>query len=239
MAEIVWTPERGGQYQIEASGSDENGNEVSSVTYVWAGGAGDGSGDGTGEFVSWRRENNDRIELVADKAEYAPGDTARILVPSPFSGPVDALVTIERDGVIESQIVTLDSNSELIDIPITADHIPNVYASVVLVKGVDETNPTPALRIGYVELPVDVSQKELAIDIEPSAEQVRPGETVSYTLTVDRLRRQPGGRRRGVGGAGRQGRALALRRRAPVPGRCLLLSARPGRADRRAADHQQ
>ncbi len=180
MAEITWTPEQGGQYQIEARGSDEAGNEVSSVTYVWVGG---GSAD-EGEFVSWRRENNDRIELVADKDLYAPGDVARVLVPSPFSGPVDALVTIERNGVLDAQIVTLESNSELIDIPITAEHIPNVFVSVVLAKGIDETNPTPAVRIGYVELPVDVGQKELTIDIEPSAQQVRPGETVSYDLLV-------------------------------------------------------
>jgi hypothetical protein len=46
--------------------------------------------------------------------------------------------------VLDSQIITLESNSELIDIPITPEHIPNVYVSVVLIKGVDETNPTPA-----------------------------------------------------------------------------------------------
>ncbi len=187
MAEIVWTPEQGGQYQIEASGNDEAGNKVSSVIYVWAGG---GKAE-EGEFVSWRRENNDRIELVADKDLYAPGDTARVLVPSPFSGPVDALVTIERNGVLDSQIITLESNSELIDIPITVDHIPNVFVSVVLAKGMDETDPTPAIRIGYVELPVDVGQKELTIDIEPSAQQVRPGETVSYNLLVSDYAGEP------------------------------------------------
>ena len=49
-----------------------------------------------------------------------------------------------------------------------------------VLKGIDETNPYAAMAVGYVELAVDASEKELAIDISPSADMVRPGETVSY-----------------------------------------------------------
>ena len=126
--------------------------------------------------MAWRRENHDRIELVADKALYEPGENAQILVPNPFICAVDALVTIERDGVIESQIVTLEKSDELLDIPITSEHIPNIYVSVVLVKGVDETNPTPAIRVGYVELAVDASEKELDINVESSPVEISSGE---------------------------------------------------------------
>lgn len=173
-AQLTWTPEAGGQYQIVALGAEE---DVSSAAFVYASAAGD-------DFVTWRRDNNDRIELVADRDEYEPGDTARILVPSPFTGPVHALVTLERGGVLESRILTLGSNSETLEIPITAEHIPNIYVSVVLIKGVDATNPYPAMRVGNVQLNVDVAQKELAVDIEPSSQQVGPGDTISYTVTV-------------------------------------------------------
>ncbi|MEZ4659744.1 MAG: Ig-like domain-containing protein [Caldilineaceae bacterium] len=177
MAQIRWTPSRGGQYQIVARGQDAAGNGVSSAAYLWVSARQDA-------FVPWRRDNNDRMELVADRELYAPGDVAHILIPSPFAGPVQALVTLERAGILESRVVTLQSNSETLDVPITAEHIPNVYVSVLLVKGVDETNPFPAMRLGYAKLTVDVAQKELTVDVTPSASTLRPGDPISYTLTV-------------------------------------------------------
>ena len=41
-----------------------------------------------------------------------------------------------------------------------------------------------ATRVGYAALSVDTSEKELSIDIKPSAETVAPGDTVTYTLTI-------------------------------------------------------
>ncbi|MCX6047412.1 MAG: Ig-like domain-containing protein [Chloroflexi bacterium] len=177
-ATLSWTPKKAGQYQIITRGKDQAGNPISSATYVWS------SARSESDFVAWPRENNDRIELVADKKLYAPGETAKILVPSPFTGPVKALVTLERAGVLESKVMTLTSNSETIDIPITAEHIPNIFVSVVIVKGVDASNPTAAIRVGLVQLPVDTSQKALSIGIVPSAVQVKPSDTVTYTLTI-------------------------------------------------------
>lgn len=182
MATINWTPQAGGQYQVVAQAEDELGNSISSATYLYVSNPGDAS------MVAWPRENNDRINLVADKQLYQPGDTAQILVPSPFSAPmgrpVNALLTIERAGVIESRLLTLEGNSETLAIPIEAEHIPNIFVSLILVKGVDETNPLPAMRVGYVQLNVDTAQKALSVDITPSAATVKPGDTVTHTLTV-------------------------------------------------------
>ena len=178
MAAIAWTPPKAGQYQITAAGEDERGNVTGSAAFVYA------SGSPEEGAAAWPRENNDRMELVADKTLYQPGETAHILVPSPFVGPVKALVTLERGGVRDVEVMTLAGNSETLDIPITGEDIPNLYVSVILVKGVDETNPFPAMAVGYLELPVDTGEKELTVDIESSAGMVRPGDTVSYTLTI-------------------------------------------------------
>ncbi len=186
---LTWTPEQGGQYLVTAAGEDQAGNAISSGAFVWV------QAEDPRAFIPWRRENNDRMELVRDKDLYQPGDTAKVLVPSPFSGPVYALVTLERSGILERKVMVLESNSETLEIPITEEHIPNIYVSVVLVKGVDETNPIPALRVGYVELPVDASAKELAIQVQvmdaagqvlegPEAPRFQPGDVVSYLLTV-------------------------------------------------------
>ena len=176
MAAVSFTPAAAGQYQITAAGVDAEGRISAGAGYLYAAGGSD--------FVAWPRENNNRIELVADKQTYAPGDTAEILVPSPFTGPVQALVTIERGGVIDARVVTLASNSATLEIPVTADAIPNIYVSVILLKGVDESNPFPAMAVGMTELAVDVREKELTITVDPGAETVAPGTQITYTIDV-------------------------------------------------------
>ncbi|NLE43075.1 MAG: hypothetical protein GX620_00005, partial [Chloroflexi bacterium] len=178
LSSAAFIPEKGGVYKAIATGMDERGNEVRSATYLWVSGR---------DYVSWRQENNDRIELVADKREYNVGDTATVLIPHPYQGPVEALITIERGHIYRHWVQTLRTNSEQIEIPITEDLIPNVYISVLLVKGTDATNPLPGFKLGYVELPIAPTEKELSIALipdRPTGEHYGPGETVSYDIRV-------------------------------------------------------
>ena len=175
---LEWTAEEPGQYQIVVSGEDDAGNSTSSVGFIWV------SSSEQDQYVAWPMQNNDRIEIVADKLEYAPGEIAQILVPSPFQGPVQALVTTERAGVMTAEVLTLTANSGMIEIPITEQHLPNVYVGVILAKGVDETNPFPAMRVGYTKIAVDTASVELQVEAESSENVVMPGDTVTYTLRV-------------------------------------------------------
>jgi uncharacterized protein YfaS (alpha-2-macroglobulin family) len=182
-----FTPEKGGVYRVTASGPPpasppqagrSRGGEVRSSTYMWVSGR---------DYVNWRQENNDRIELVADQRRYQVGDTATILIPHPYQGPVQALVTVERGHIYRHWVQTLETNSEQIEIPITEDLIPNVFVSVVIAKGTDETNPLASFKVGYVQLPIEVTEKELDITLTPdrsSDEHYEPGETVTYDVNV-------------------------------------------------------
>ncbi len=176
--QLSWTPTVAGQYQIAASGIDDAGNLTRSAAFIWI------SAVRPTDMVPWPRANNDRLELVADKSLYEPGDTARILVPSPFSGSVRALLTLERAGIVSAEVITLTGASQTIEIPIDETHIPNIFVGIVLAAGVDATNPTPAMRLGYVELKVDTGAKELVVDVTSDRNHVEPGATVAYTVTV-------------------------------------------------------
>ena len=88
--------QKSGQYQVTATGDDDARQRHPQRRLRLGRGR-------AASYVAWPQNNNDRIELVADKKLYAPGDTAKILVPNPFSGPVKALVTMERSGVLEQQ----------------------------------------------------------------------------------------------------------------------------------------
>ncbi|MFW6136353.1 MAG: alpha-2-macroglobulin family protein, partial [Chloroflexota bacterium] len=144
------------------------------------------------EDVSWRRENNDRFDLISDKATYVPGETAEILIPSPFRGEQWAWITVERGNVLEQEVRRLESNSDIYRLPITAQHAPNVYVSVVIVKGPSPSaglpegegsgQPVATHKVGYVPLTVEPVEQTLDIALTPSVEQAEPGSAVSFDV---------------------------------------------------------
>ncbi len=175
-AAASFVPKSGGVYKILATGEDEDGNQIRSSTYMWISGS---------KFINWRQENNDRIDLVADQRQYQVGDTATILIPHPYQGEVQALITVERGHIYQHWVQTLETNSEQIEIPITEEMIPDVFVSVVIVKGEDKTNALPSFKLGYVQLPIDVTQKEITISLTPdkkAGENYQPGEEVTYSI---------------------------------------------------------
>ncbi|NLX42078.1 MAG: hypothetical protein GXY79_01210, partial [Chloroflexi bacterium] len=175
-ATVNWTPETGGTFKILAEARDAKGNAIRSALYVWV------SSDG---YVNWGRGNNLHMDLVSDKKLYEVGDTASILVPSPFEGPVSALLTIERGGLLEHRVLTLTGNSEVIPIEIEEAFAPNVYVSVVLISGADSNEGEPGARVGTVILPVSTAERELTVSVTPDTEgPVKPGDKVTFAISV-------------------------------------------------------
>ncbi len=174
-AQATFIPETGGVYKIVAIGVDDAGNRVQSSTFMWVSGS---------EYINWRQENNDRIELVADKKEYRVGDVATILIPHPYSGTVRALVTQERGHIYQTEVMELPTNSEQIQIPITADMLPNMFVSVVILHPSTADDPVPSFKVGYAQLPIDVSEKEINITLTPDRDRYLPGDTVTYSITA-------------------------------------------------------
>ena len=167
---ITFTPQEGGSYRVVAQSPNST---IRSSTWVWVSGS---------DYISWRRENNDRITLVSDKSSYLPGETAEILIPSPFAGEQWAWITVERGGVLRQEVLRLESNSTVYRLPITADYAPDVYVSVVIVKGPDGNEPVATHKMGYILLTVAPVEQELAITLTPGVEQAEPGDTVSFDV---------------------------------------------------------
>ena len=172
-AVVRFTPQKGGIYKVAASGRDRAGHEIRSSTYIWV---------SANEFISWRQDNSNRIDLVADRKQYVPGDTAKILIPSPFNGTATALLTIERDSVLQTVVLPLTDNSTLYELPITAALAPTAYVSVVIMKGMDADNPVPAFRMGLLKLDVSPRAQLLNVQLTPDKAQTAPGEPVTMNL---------------------------------------------------------
>lgn len=178
----TFSPEKTGYYFLLASGFDGLGNKITTTTYFYVTGA---------DYVPWERRDDDSIELVADVERYKPGQNARILVKSPYE-KAKALVTIERELVLESKVIDIEGTSSQVEVPILSEYIPNVFVSILLVQGrksgaqAEENQDLgkPSFKIGYINLPVDAGEKRLAVEIQKNKEEFKPREDVSVKFKV-------------------------------------------------------
>lgn len=125
-ASIDFTTKEGGYYVALAKGKDLKENEISALGSIYITDT---------DYIGWGVQNHDRIDLVLDKPSYKIGETAKLLVKSPFEKPVKALFTLERQNILTYKLLTLKGNSEVIEIPITEKMLPNLYASIIIFKG--------------------------------------------------------------------------------------------------------
>ena len=115
----------GGMFVLRATARDKAGRTSTTSMSFYVLGEG---------YTAWARYDHNRIDLVPERQTYRPGETARIMIQSPWE-QATALVTTEREGVRSHRQFALTSTQQTISVPITEQDIPNVYVSVLLVKG--------------------------------------------------------------------------------------------------------
>ncbi|MCC7038859.1 MAG: alpha-2-macroglobulin [Burkholderiales bacterium] len=141
--------------------------------------------------------DNDRIDLLPEKKRYEPGQTARFQVRTPFKDAT-ALVTVEREGVLDAFVTTISRATPTFDVPLTGSYAPNVFVSALLVRGrVAGVAPTalvdlgrPAFRMGLTEVRVGWTAHELAVKVTPSRHEYQVREKAKVAIGV----RLPDGR---------------------------------------------
>ncbi len=180
----TFTPAEPGLYVLNAIATDSEGRTHESTRMLYVVGNG---------WVSWNRNDSDRIDLVADKAQYDVGQTAKIMVKSPYP-EAEALLTVEREGVMTRKIVHLAGSAVTLDVPIKEDYLPNIYVGIVLtrgrvpekagVEGGDDPG-RPAARYGYLRLNVERRSKRLAVKVTPDSEEKRPRDSVTVSVAVN------------------------------------------------------
>ncbi len=167
-ARLSFTPPEPGTYRLTVV----SGAAVTQVL-VWV----------SGESAAiWPTQMYNHIDLTADADAYLPGETAQVFIPNPFSSGAKALVTVERWGVMDSQIVEVTETGVALAIPIAEDSIPNVYVSAVLVGSDDSGRPD--YRQGTIKLPVSPVSKALNIDLSLEPDLAEPGDLVTLNLRI-------------------------------------------------------
>lgn len=114
-----------GSIELVAVAVDQQGRRSEAATQVWITGGSD---------LWFDAGNDDRIDIIPGKKAYEPGETAEFQVRMPFRRAT-ALVAVEREGVLHSEVVELEGKDPRVSLPVQAHWGPNVYVSVLVLRG--------------------------------------------------------------------------------------------------------
>ena len=174
--DTTFTVAKPGLYLLSAVATDATGRNVITTTAVHVWGK---------DALTWNYRNKSQVELVPDKKEYRPGQEAVILIKTPISG--SALVTVERENVKRHFVTTLEGNAPSIRIPVEEGDAPNVFVSVIIVRGAQDSPrkyKSPEFRAGYTQLAIARPDAKLYVNLRPGKPAYRPGDEVSVVCEV-------------------------------------------------------
>lgn len=124
-----------GEIELVAQARDPQGRPAQSAASVWV----------TRQGETWfGQDNDDRMDVLPERRSVQPGETVRLQVRMPFR-EATALVTVEREGILDTRVLPLSGKDPVIELPIPKGSqgpdgewrswAPNVYVSVMAVRG--------------------------------------------------------------------------------------------------------
>lgn len=174
----------GGAYKIAATTADDYGRLNYSEITRWVSG---------GKLPASKNVELERVELIPQQEQFAPDDTAKILVQSPFV-PAEGLMTIRRNGMVEQRRFTMSGPTTVLEIPVKRAYIPNFHVQVDLVGNAPRLNAKgeaddklprrPAYATGALNIQVPPNERKLAVSVTPESNELEPAATTSLKVEV-------------------------------------------------------
>ena len=130
----------------------------------------------------------DPIRLIGEKTRFKVGERATFKITSPFASEAQALITVERAGIISHELITLRSNSLTYEIEIGPEHVPHAYVSAFIVKARSAAgrHPFADYRMGFAEFRVEPERETLNIDIRSAGQpDSSPGKAIVELRVTD------------------------------------------------------
>jgi len=162
-----------GSLLVTARSRDSRGNTIVSTEYLWS--CGDGERCDFGPVSD--------VQVVADKRQYSPGETAKVLVLTNKPGGT-ALVTLEGSRVYAAKTVPLRGKSSTVQFNVAKDYGPNFYIAVSYLHDKQVMSHETRAR-------VSMGSEALRVKIEPSAKRYKPGQKASYAVKVTDSKGRP------------------------------------------------
>ena len=174
----------GGQLEITATITDDEGRKNQSQLTRWIGG-------GRGPVA--RTVEQESVQLIPSGEKFQPGDVAELLVQAPFY-PAEGIVTLRRGGLVSSERFTMDGPTYTLQVAIEESYIPEIQVVVDLVGAAERTddkgNPLPnapkrpAYAQGSLTLSVPPLSRTLSVEATPQESRLEPGGATAIDLLV-------------------------------------------------------
>lgn len=165
-----------------AETKDSKGNLTSSSYNVWV----------SSKQEAWFDvSDHNRMDILPEKRSVDVGETIKVQIRSPFR-EATALVSIEREGVLDYFVTPVSGKDPVISIPIKKEYAPNVFVSVFLVRGrVGDPKPTglvdlakPGYRLGLTMLKVGYKPYSLSVSVNPEKKLYQVRETANVEIEI-------------------------------------------------------
>jgi uncharacterized protein YfaS (alpha-2-macroglobulin family) len=178
-----------GNVILQANALDKAGNRSITNRNIWIAGKEDWWFDVAA---------SDRMDVLPERKRYEPGETAKFQVRMPFR-EATALVTVEREGILDSFITTISGKNPVVDVPVKKHYAPNVFISVLSVRGrAGDVSPTavvdlgkPAFKLGIAEINVGWKAHELAVRVESGKTVYKVRQKAPVRISVERADGKP------------------------------------------------
>ncbi len=166
--QIKLMPKEGGQHYVVATVFDgkERRNRTRISTWI--------EGDLPAEA---RKAQIQTLMLIPDRKEYQPGDTAEIMVSTPFY-PAHGIVTVRRNSIVSTIPLEMTTSSKSIKIPVTKDYYPNFSVEAYL------TGKDSAFASGTIEMKVPPRARTLALQALAAQKDLSPGGDTSIEIDL-------------------------------------------------------
>ncbi len=159
-----------GSYRVTAR---IDGREGGSVSYYAYGGSSErGATPSAGK----------KVPLVMDKQRYRAGETAHVLVQSPFASAI-ALLTVEQGGIVRHESRRITGAAATFDIPVTAANAPWAHAAITLLP-IAQTEAD--FRVGVVRIPVGNEDTKLDVKVASAKKAYEIRDEAEITIEVKR-----------------------------------------------------
>ncbi|HPQ40976.1 MAG TPA: alpha-2-macroglobulin family protein, partial [bacterium] len=172
-----------GVYIVEASTRDRLGRAQVVRTDVFV------KGDTP---VTWDRPSDSGFTVQFDRKEYVPGDTAKLVLESPFQ-TAEAAAVVESPDAVKIYYAPVRNGSGTIEIPVGDTWSPGLPVSVLLMRGRlpdSKLDPVTGIDLGKPQTlgamtRLSVSRDPYRVTVDAShPEKALPGETITLTLKL-------------------------------------------------------
>ncbi|HEV7282752.1 MAG TPA: MG2 domain-containing protein [Pirellulaceae bacterium] len=165
-AELDFRASASGQYRFACDVDDGNGHTVSGG-YIFTIIGEDFDG---GDF----RFNE--LELIPDKANYAPGETVHLQINADQPNATVLLFVKPSNGVyLPPRMLKLKGKSTVVDIEVAKKDMPNFFVEAVTVSGAQDYSVAK-------EIVVPPEKRILNLEVLPSSETYKPGEKAKVKI---------------------------------------------------------